>query len=139
MSTKVCLRFHRWCFFRQKRAFELIYWKPRRTKTLISRVWNKILKIWDILFELINAEVQSNKNYCNAQNWKICILYIYWECLLCLQSNASGSFLQTCITFVEQRLKFTHFEGSIIPYLDLTLSGKLRGVDWVKVKVRLFK
>ena len=27
----------------------------------------------------------------------------------------SGSFLQTCINFVEQRLKFSHFEGSIIP------------------------
>ena len=45
---------------------------------------------------------------------KICILYIYWEYLLCMQSNASGSFLQICINFVE-RLKFSHFEGSIIP------------------------
>ena len=27
----------------------------------------------------------------------------------------SSSFLQTCINFVEQRLKFSHFEGSIIP------------------------
>ena len=32
----------------------------------------------------------------------------------CPQSNASGSFLQTCINFVEQQLKFSHFEGSII-------------------------
>ena len=55
----------------------------------------------------------SNKSH--AQNWKICILYIYWEYLLCPQSNASGSFLQTCINFVEQRLKFSPFEGSIIP------------------------
>ena len=31
------------------------------------------------------------------------------------QSNASGSFLQTCINFVEQTLKFSHFEGIIIP------------------------
>ena len=31
--------------------------------------------------------------------------------MLCLQSNASGSFLQTCINFVEQPLKFSHFEG----------------------------
>ena len=46
---------------------------------------------------------------------KICILHIYREYLLCLQSNASGSFLQKCINFVEQRLKFSHFEGSIIP------------------------
>ena len=49
------------------------------------------------------------------QNWKICILYIYWKYLLCLQSNASGSFLKTCINFVEQRLRFSQFEGSIIP------------------------
>ena len=35
--------------------------------------------------------------------------------MLCLQSNASGSFLQTCINFVEQLLKFSHFEGGIIP------------------------
>ena len=26
-----------------------------------------------------------------------------------------ASFLQTCINFVEQQLKFSHFEGSIIP------------------------
>ena len=46
---------------------------------------------------------------------KICILYIYREYLLYLQSNASGRFLQKCINFVEQRLKFSHFKGSIIP------------------------
>ena len=33
---------------------------------------------------------------------------------MCLQSNAIGSFLQTCIDFVEQRPKFSHFEGSTI-------------------------
>ena len=31
-----------------------------------------------------------------------------------MKSSASGSFLQTCINFVEERLKFSHFEGSII-------------------------
>ena len=41
------------------------------------------------------------------------LLNNYREYLLCLQSNASGSFLQTCINFVEQRLKFSHFEGGI--------------------------
>ena len=46
---------------------------------------------------------------------KICILYIYSEYLLCQQSNASGIFLQKCINFVEQGLKFSYFEGSIIP------------------------
>ena len=45
---------------------------------------------------------------------KICILYIYREYLLCLQSNASDSFLQKCINFVEQPLKCSHFKGSII-------------------------
>ena len=33
---------------------------------------------------------------------KICILYIYREYLLYLQSNPSGSFLQKYINFVEQ-------------------------------------
>ena len=32
---------------------------------------------------------------------KICVLYIYNEYLLCLQYNASGSFLQKCIISVE--------------------------------------
>ena len=45
---------------------------------------------------------------------KICILYIYREHLLCLQFSASGSFLQKCIKFADQRLKFSHFEGGII-------------------------
>ena len=36
-------------------------------------------------------------------------------CSACNQSSASGSFLQKCINFVEQRLKFPHFEGGIIP------------------------
>ena len=36
---------------------------PRWAKILIFLVWNKILKIWDKLFELIQIEVQCNKNY----------------------------------------------------------------------------
>ena len=101
---------------------------PRRTKILISPVWNKILKIWDILFELIQIEVQCSKNYFNIfllqeagafgkptpKIEKICMTYIPRVYLLCLQSNASGSFLQKSINFVEQQLKFFHFEGSII-------------------------
>ena len=46
---------------------------------------------------------------------KICILYIYREYLFYLQSNGSSSFLRKCINFVERRLKFSHFEGRIIP------------------------
>ena len=36
---------------------------PQRTKTLVSPVWNKILKIWDTLSELIQIKVQCSKNY----------------------------------------------------------------------------
>ena len=68
-----------------------------------------ILKVWDMLFELIQIEVQCNKNYFKIfllqeagafgsnRKWtakaipnfeEICILYIYGEYLLCLQSSA---------------------------------------------------
>ena len=46
---------------------------------------------------------------------KIYILYIYREYLLCLQSNASDSLLQKCTNFVKPPLRFSRFEGSIIP------------------------
>ena len=48
------------------------------------------------------------------ENLELHTLNFYAENLLCLQSSASGSFLQICINFVEQ-FKFSHFEGSIIP------------------------
>ena len=35
---------------------------PRKTKLSVSPVWNRILKIWDILYELIQIEVQCSKN-----------------------------------------------------------------------------
>ena len=44
------------------------------------------------------------------------MLNIYGEYLLCLQPNASGSFLQECTHFAKQRLTYWHFEGGIIPY-----------------------
>ena len=56
---------------------------------------------------------RNRKNHPKTE--KICILYIYREYLLYLQPNASGRFLQACINFVEERLKFSHFEDSIIP------------------------
>ena len=37
----------------------------------------------------------------------ICVLYIYREYLLCLQSNASGKFLKTSICLGAWRLKFS--------------------------------
>ena len=106
------------------------------TRMLISLVWNKILKIWDTLFELMQKEVKCSKNQCKCflpqeagafennskriakakpKIEKNMYINIYWKYLLCPQSNASGSFLETCINFVEQGLKFSHFEGSIIP------------------------
>ena len=36
---------------------------PRRTKILISSNLNKIFKIWDMLFEFIQIEIQCSKNY----------------------------------------------------------------------------
>ena len=47
---------------------ELLSWtyllkkRSRRTKILISPVWNKILKIWDNFSELIQIEAQCSKN-----------------------------------------------------------------------------
>ena len=57
---------------------------------------------------------------------KACILYIYREYLLYLQSSASGSFLQKCNNFVEQQLKYSHFKGSIIPLLSITMTNSLQ-------------
>ena len=127
MSISSEKKFFNWTYLLKK--------TPRWTKILISPVWNKILKIWDRLFDLIQIEVQCNKNYSkifllqeawasgnniekdpksHVQNWKIYILNIYREYLLCAQSNESGSFSQTCINFVEQWFKSSHFEGSIM-------------------------
>ena len=53
--------------------------------------------------------------------------------MLYLQSSVSGSFLQTCINFVKQRLTFSQFEGSIIP---ITFP-----IDqcWMKHPTKMFK
>ena len=102
---------------------------PRRTKVLISPVWNKIFKIWDILFQLIQTEVQCSKYYFKIfllqeargfgndiekepqkprPKLKKILYYIITEniCSAC-NLNASGSFLQKYINFVEHRLKFS--------------------------------
>ena len=39
----------------------------------------------------------------------------YLQRTFVLQSITSGNFLQKCINFVEGRVKFSHFEGNIIP------------------------
>ena len=130
-STRVCLIFNRWLF---SSKMELFGWTdlkktPWRTKILIYPVWNKILKIWDTLFELIQIELQCSKNYFNffiTKSWNFCkqhrkgaakvlpkiekIWNIYREYLLCLESNANVISLQTCINFVEQWLKVSQFK-----------------------------
>ena len=96
---------------------------PRRTKLLISLVWNKKLKIWYTLFELIQIEVQCSKNYFKkfltqeagtfgnkieeepqkpyTKLKRICILYLYKEYLLCLHFNGGGCFLKVCVNFAQ--------------------------------------
>ena len=46
--------------------------------------------------------------------------------MLCLQSNASGSFLQKCINFEEQRLNFSHFEGSTFLISHMRVSSNVK-------------
>ena len=113
---------------------ELLSWTyllkktPRRTKRLISPFWNSILKIWGTLFKLIQLEIKCSKSYFKyflekhrkrtaevTPKIEKKKLNIYREYLFCQQSNAGSSFWQTAINFVEQRLKFSHFEGGIIP------------------------
>ena len=43
---------------------------------------------------------------------KICMLNTNREYLVCLQPDASSSFLES-VSFVEQGLKFSHFEGAL--------------------------
>ena len=87
---------------------DLLKKKPRRTWISIFPVRNKILKFWDMLFECVKR-IQKPRS-----KLKIYILNFYREYLLCPQSSASSSSPQKCINFVEQ-LRFSHFEGSIIP------------------------
>ena len=67
-STKFCVRFHHWFFLWEN---EFLSWRYVLTKTAqmtkisTSPIWNKILKIWDTLFELIEIEVQCSKNCFN--------------------------------------------------------------------------
>ena len=114
---------------------ELLSWTyllkkaPRRTKRLISPFLNSVLKIWGTLFELTQLEVKCSKSYFNfflEKHGKRTVevmpkienkylLNIYREYFFCQQFNAGSSFWQTGINFVEKRLKFSHFEGGIIP------------------------
>ena len=119
-----------WIFLLQKTS--------RRTKILISPVWNKILKNWDTLFEVVNIiGVQCIKNYIKfcftTRSWSFWtehrkgtakvtsgienFLYnIFTENICSARSRMQVVvFCKRCVDFVEQRLKFSHFKGSIIP------------------------
>ena len=88
-------------------------------------------------FELIQIKLQCSKNYFKIflqqevgvfrnniekksqkphSKLKKDVYYTFIEniCSVC-NSIQVVVFLQKCINFVEQRLKFSHFEGSIIP------------------------
>ena len=112
---------------------------PRRSKILISPVWNKILKMWYRLFELIQIEVQCSKNY-----FKIFLIFLTQEtgafgnniekesqksrpklkkyvCYIVTENICSACNPMQMVVFLplfnflEQRLKFFRFEGGIIP------------------------
>ena len=104
---------------------------------LISPIWNKTLKVWDTLFELIQIEAQCSKNYFKfflttrsysfwkqqrkgtakaTSKYEKYVYYIFTEniCSTCSPIQVSV-FLQKCINFREKQLKFSDFEDSIIP------------------------
>ena len=77
---------------------------------------------------MCNAAIIISKKFCHKKLELLEIIekkpptelkkYIYQMfteniCSAC-NKNANGSFLQTCIDFVEQGLKLSHFESSII-------------------------
>ena len=92
------------------------------TEKETAKVKNINISSFSSLFELIQIEVQCKEKYFkvflaretgafgnnivkepqkpHSKFKKICLLNIYREYLLCLQSNASGSFLQKCINSV---------------------------------------
>ena len=109
---------------------------PGRANLLISSVWHKILKIWDTLFEVINIEVHCSKSQVKIflqqkaagfgnnigkepqePRPKLKNIYIiYLIGIFALPAiRRKWWFLQVCINSVEERLKFSHIEGSIIP------------------------
>ena len=127
-------------FFVRKWDFQLNISTKKDTpndKTVISPVWEKILKIWGSIFEPIQIEVQCRENYfkiflpqeagafgnnIEKEPQKPCsklkkyVYYIFTENICSAFSLMQVvSFLQKCINFIEQRLKFSHFECSIIP------------------------
>ena len=130
-STIVCFRLLMFCSSKK----DLFSWAyllkktPRRTIIFISPVWNKILKIWGIVFELIQIGGQCRKNYLKnilpqedgafgnniekepqkpRPKLKNYVYYIFTKniCFACSTVQLAVS-LQKCINFVEQRVKFS--------------------------------
>ena len=122
-----------WTYLQKKKT-------PPRTKVLISSVWNKILKTWETLSELIEIQVQCIKNYFKffyhkklelleityniekesqmlRPKLKKYVYYIFAEniCSACNPMQVVV-FCKKCISFIKQRLKFSHYEGNIVPY-----------------------
>ena len=78
--------------------------------------YHKKLELQEITWKRNRKSHAQNGIYIYINIYKYIYIYIYiYIYVLCLQSRESGSFLQTCIDFVKERLKFSHFEGSIIP------------------------
>ena len=76
---------------------------------LISPVWNKILKVWGTLFELIEIEVQCSK--------------IYFKTFLPQEAGASGNIIETKPKKPSSKLK-----NMYIIYLQKIFA--LPGIQW---------
>ena len=97
-------------FFARKTTFyfqmlDIINVTTKDKNITVSSLWNRILKIWDTLFELMQIETWWNKNYfiffCNVQ--------------LELWKGTLTAFFETCRDFVLYWPKFFDHEGSNIP------------------------
>ena len=100
-------------FFARKTTFylqmlDIINDTTKDKNITVSSLWNRILKIWDMLFELIQIETQWNKNYfkffCNVQ-------LELWNGTLTLNKKSHGQNQQK----IFQKLFLEIFDLSTIP------------------------
>ena len=70
-----------------------------------------LIKLFQTIFTIkrvFGNNIETKQQEPRQELKKICLLCIYREHLLCLQSNASGIFcFQKCINFEEKRVKFS--------------------------------
>ena len=70
-----------------------------------------LIKLFQTIFTIervFGNNIEKKPQEPHLELKKICLLCIYREYLLCLQSNASGIFcFQKCINFEEKRVKFS--------------------------------